>query len=126
MNGVVWSSWFPVGPSSSSIVVPDSAGTYEVRTDYEFGRLRGRSTLIYVGSTGNLKRRFLDQRFVDPERYLSRTEKLLLKGGHVVELRYATTSDIATARRLEAERLSDYEQKHWELPPGNGVLPRGK
>jgi len=126
MNSWNWSPWYPMDPSSSNIAVPDSSGIYEIRTDYEFGRLRGNSTLIYIGSAASLRRRFQGQRFVDPERYLSRTEKLLLKGGHVVDFRYATTSDIATARRLEAERLSDYEQKHWELPPGNGVLPRGK
>jgi len=124
-----WSPWYPLTPQSLPANVPGQPGIYEIRTDYEFGRLRGRSRVVYVGSAArgskpSLKVRLIDQRIGNPERYLSGAEKLLREAGHALEFRFVTTLDGTTAKRMEAQRLTEYEVKHWELPPGNSVLPR--
>lgn len=124
MSVTGWSEWHPLDLQSLTRLVPDSPGIYEIRTDLEFGRLRGSSQIVYVGSAkGSLKQR-LRQRVSYPDRYLTMAEKWLRQAGHALELHYATASDGATARRLEMERFKEYEQDHWELPPGNGILPR--
>jgi len=118
MHEFHWSEWYPLSPRD--IGIPDEPGIYEIRTDYEFGRLRGSSRVVYIGSTMNsLKQRLVHQRIKEP----SRTEKLLRKAGHALEFRFATATDGETAKRMEAQRLMDYEREHWELPPGNGVMP---
>ena len=125
MSITEWSDWYPLDLQSLTVAVPDSPGIYEVRTDFEFGRLRGSSQMVWIGSAKrSLKQRLLRQRVSDPDRYLSRTEKWLRQAGHTLEFRYATAADGTTARRLEAEELRDYEEEHWELPPGNADLPR--
>ena len=122
-----WSQWLPLNSQSLTVPVPQYPGIYEVRTDFQFGRLRGRSSIVYIGSaTSSLKKRLLDQRIGKPDKYLSRAEKWLRQGGHTLEFHYETAADGTIARRLEAERLKAYEEEHWELPPGNGVLPRKK
>jgi hypothetical protein len=117
-----WSKWYPL---SQVLVardedVPDEPGVYEIRTDYEFGRLRGSSRVVYVGSTvKSLKERLVHQRIKNPKKNLSGTEKLLREAGHALEFRFATAPDGKTAKHMEAQRLIDYEKEHWELPPGN-------
>jgi len=49
------------------------------------------------------------QRIGSPERYLSRTEKLL-RGA--VEFRFAPAVDGKTAKHMEAQRLMDCEREH--------------
>lgn len=117
-----WSEWYPLSLAliAHDEDVPDEPGVYEIRTDYEFGRLRGNSRVVYVGSTvKSLKKRLVHQRIKDPEKNLSGTEKLLREAGHALEFRFATAPDGKTAKHMEAQRLMDYEKEHWELPPGN-------
>jgi len=128
MGDSQWSGWYPLTAKCPAGDVPDMPGAYEIRTDYEFGRLRGTSRIVWIGSAGrgkrpSLRERIVGQRIGDPGRYLSRTEKLLRQAGHDLEFRFATAIDGKTAREMEGQRLMDYEKKHWELPPGNGVLP---
>ena len=109
--------------------MPDVPGIYEIRTDYEFGRLRGTSRVVWVGTAASgrrpsLRERVVRQRIGNPDHYLSRTEKLLRQAGHNLEFRFAKASDGETAKQMESQRLMDYEEEHWELPPGNAVLPR--
>ena len=127
MHEFHWSEWYPL---SLVLVardedVPDEPGVYEIKTDYEFGRLRGKSHVVYVGSTvKSLKGRLVHQRIKDPKENLSRTEQLLREAGHALELRFAVASDGKIAKHMEAQRLMDYEKEHWELPPANALLPR--
>ena len=122
MHEFHWSEWYPL--SLRDVDIPDEPGIYEIRTDYELDRLRGSSRVVYVGSTvKSLKGRLVQQRIKEPKENLTRTEKLLRKAGHALEFRFATATDGETAKRMEAQRLMDYEREHWELPPGNGVMP---
>lgn len=127
MEKLDYSEWYPLSSEAYSRLVPDSPGVYQVRTDFEFGRLRGDSEIVSIGSAAqSLRSRLIGQRVGDPQRYMSRAEKLLRNAGHILEFRFVTTSDSITARNLEAELLAAYESEHWELPPSNGVLPRPK
>ena len=121
MDEFDWSEWYPLSQQSLTNI-PAMPGIYEIRTDYEFGRLNGISQVIYVGSAAHgikpsLRKR-LGGRIADPEGNLSGAEKLLLAAGHALEFRFAKTKDGETARQMEIQRLSDYIRKHWEAPPG--------
>jgi len=60
------------------------------------------------------------QRIGSPERYLSRTEKLLRGAGHALEFRFAPAVDGKTAKHMEAQRLMDCEREHLRtLLPGS-------
>ena len=123
MDITEWSEWYDF--NSPPIVVPDCPGVYEIQTDFEFGRLRGKSTVVYIGSAAkSLRKRLIDQRCGEPSRYLSGAEKLLCESGHSLEFCYAASSDATVARQIEAQELMRYEEEHWELPPGNSKKPR--
>ena len=129
MADLQWSEWHPLTKKCQAADVPDMPGIYEIRTDYEFGRLRGTSKVVYVGTAASgsrpsLRSRLVDQRIGNPDRFLSRTERLLRESGHDLEFHFATAIDGKTAKEMESRRLSEYEEEHWELPPGNAVLPR--
>lgn len=112
-----WSPWHLLTPQSLSAKVPDQPGIYEIRTDYEFGRLRGRSRVVFVGSAArgripSLRARLIDQRIGNPNRYLSGAEKLLREAGHALEFRFVIAPDGTTAKHMESQRLMEYEGKH--------------
>jgi hypothetical protein len=125
MGDIEWSEWYPIDLQSVTALVPDKPGVYEVRADFEFGRLKGHSRIVTIGSANrSLRQRLIRQRFANTERFMNRAEKLLYRAGHTLEFRYATTAGGQVARQMEAKRLEEYEKEHWELPPGNGQLPR--
>jgi len=119
-----WSPWYRFDDESAKAAVPHRPGVYEVRTDFEFGRLKGSSRLVTIGSAvPSLRTRLCRRRFRNTARYLNRAEKWLVQEGHILEFRYFPTTTAKEARRLEAERLIEYEYQHGELPPGNEALP---
>lgn len=123
MDTIEWSNWYDF--NSLLAMVPDCSGIYEIRTDFEFGRLQGKSAVVYIGSAEkSLRERLIGQRCANPNRFLSGAEKLLSKAGHSLEFRYAVSSDAASARQLEVQQLTRYKEEHWELPPGNSVMPK--
>lgn len=123
MDELSWSEWYQLTPPVVDELVPDLPGIYEIGTDREFGRLKGTSKIVYIGSaarnTPSLKRRLLGR-----ISNASLAEKRLWQHECNLQFRFATVSDGETAERMEAERLIDYERQHWELPPGNGAFPR--
>ena len=123
MDELSWSEWYRLTPLVVDELVPDLPGIYEIRTDREFGRLKGTSKIVYIGSaarkTPSLRRRLLGR---IPNASLA--EKRLWQHECNLQFRFATVSDGETAERIEAERLIDYERQHWEFPPGNGAFPR--
>lgn len=65
------------------------------------------------------------QRIGSPERYLSRTEKLLRGAGHALEFRFTPAVDGKTAKHMEAQRLMDCEREHLRtLLPGSNIKPQ--
>ena len=119
-----WSIWFRIDDEAAKKTVPIKPGVYEVRTNFDIGRLRGSSPLVTIGSAvTSLRKRLCDQRFGRPVRFLNRAEKWLDYEKYPLEFRYCTTTNGKEARYLEMLLLMEYENEHWELPPGNEDLP---
>ena len=124
-----WSPWYDIDNEKAKDALPTTPGIYEVRTDFEIGRLRVSSRIVSIGSGApSLRQRLREQRFHKTARWgnLDRAEKWLLHGGHALEFRYLTTDDEKEARYLEDKHLLQYECEHWELPPGNERSPLSK
>jgi hypothetical protein len=117
-----WSDWRRFDDTRVLEALPDDPGVYEVRTDFEIGRLHGSSSLVTIGRAKNLRDRRDKQKVGDTTRYLNRAEKWLLKENHVLEFRYLTCDSFEDAKHTEAVRQLEYESQHWELPPGNDRL----
>ena len=118
MTQLDWSPEYPLRLSSQD-VIPNSPGVYQVLTKTAFGRLKGSSRIVSIGSAKpSLRRRLAGERMKDPKRYLSRAEKWLLDAGHELWFRFAIT-EAGAARTVETELFVEYEIEHWELPPSN-------
>jgi len=118
-----WTGWLPLNEENVSLV-PEKQGIYEIRTDYEIKRLRGESRIVSIGrAVPNLKTR-LSSRIYNPYRFMNRCEKWLIRGNHKLEFHYIVTGDSEDAKWLEALEHWKYENKHWELPPGNDRLEK--
>lgn len=92
MDEISWSEWRQLLKQVVGEFVPDLPGIYEIRTDREFGRLKGTSRIVYIGSaarnTPSLKRRLLGRISNG-----SLAEKRLWKHGGNLQFRFATVSD---------------------------------
>ncbi|MFC2039856.1 hypothetical protein ACFLTW_01600 [Chloroflexota bacterium] len=117
----IWSDWYCYNDETMLVNLPDNSGIYEVRTDFEIGRLQGSSSIVTIGRAKNLKERRC-QKVADPIRYLNRAEKWLLQYSHVLEFHYCVCSNFEEAKYKEVIRQLEYEGQHWELPPGNDRL----
>jgi hypothetical protein len=117
-----WSDWHRFDDEKVLATLPNDSGVYEVRTDFEIGRLHGSSPLITIGRAKNLKDRRDKQKVGDTVRYLNRAEKWLFRANHALEFRYIICGSFEEAKYTEATRLLEYESQHWELPPGNDRL----
>jgi hypothetical protein len=121
-NNYDWSDWYRFDDAKLLATLPDEPGVYEVRTDFEIGRLCGSSSLVTIGRAKNLKERRYKQKVGEATRYLNRAEKWLLRANHTLEFRYCTCRSFDEAKCMEAIRQLEYESQHWELPPGNDHL----
>ena len=120
---IQWSDWLPANAETVSSV-PGKSGIYEIRTDYEINRLRGKSRIVSIGRAApNLKSR-LSQKICGPASNMDRCDKWLLYNGHTLELHYHVATSSEDAKWLEALRHWEYENEHWELPPGNDRLEK--
>lgn len=117
-----WSDWYRFNDEKILATLPNEPGVYEVRTDFEIGRLRGSSSLITIGRAKQLKERRDKQKVGDTTRYLNRAEKWLHRANHTLEFRYCVCSSFEETKYMEAIRQLEYESQHWELPPGNDRL----
>jgi len=55
---------------------------------------------------------------------MNRCEKWLICNGHKLEFRYQVAANGEEAKWLEAISHWEYENEHWELPPGNDRLEK--
>jgi len=129
MSIINWSKWYQFNQQSINTHVPDSPGCYEIRTDYIFGRLKGYSQTVYIGSAEKLKQR-LGNRLNDPDRNRTLEEQRLIQKGHTFEFRYAKARGEAGENQdkveiqMENEALTEYVMEYCELPPCNRVFPK--
>lgn len=94
-----WSTWHHFNAELARTTVPDEPGVYELRTDYEIGRLKGSSPLVTIGSAArSLRKRIYEQRLLNTAKLLNRAERWLIQASHTLEFRYATTGNEEKAR----------------------------
>lgn len=117
-----WSDWHRFDDEKVLAALPNEPGVYEVRTDFEIGRLQGSSSLVTIGRAKKLKERREKQKVHDTVRYLNRAEKWILRANHALEFRYSICGSFEKAKYMEAIRQLEYESQHRELPPGNDRL----
>ena len=122
---IEWSPWYRMDDEKAKANVPDKPGTYQIRTDFGFGRLSGKSRIISIGrAIPSLRNRLSGGRFGNLVKNLDRPEKWLLNANKSLEFRYIVTDLKEEAQWLEALGQWEYENKHWELPPGNDRLEK--
>jgi hypothetical protein len=120
-----WSAWCGLDNEIAKQSVPDKPGIYEIRTDFEFGRLKGSSQILSIGrAVPSLQKRLSKGRFSDLIKDLDRPEKWLFNANRILEFHYIVTTSGEEAKWLEALRQWEYENEHWELPPGNDRLEK--
>ncbi len=107
-------------------LIRSKPAVYVLLQEREFGRLRGSSRILYIGSTGQFGGRSETCR-LRIYRYpngrhakeIRRRVKLLIDSGAKVTLswKYVMTKD--AAKKQERRLLSQYREEHHELPPFN-------
>jgi len=111
---------------TGSTSLPHKPGTYVLRLNRHFERLKGKSDILYIGCTekgGTLNSRiggFLRGTGGD-DRTAKRIRRNLVERGYLnhVEVSWVTTDSREKARTLEKHLLRQYEEDHEELPPWN-------
>jgi len=108
-------------------VIQNGPAVYALLHEHAFGRLRGESRILYVGSTGRLggdsdSCRLRIYRYPNGQhaRGLRRRTELLIDSGVVVTFHWKDVATKEDALVLESMLLDQYAVEHWELPPFNG------
>ena len=122
-----WSAWYPLESTEElKQLVPDCPGIYEIRIDREFSRLNGVTRIVNIGvASKSLNSRLLRQKGHNPNRYYSGSMKWLKeKENPIFEARWIPLTNAEEAKNAEDQRLAEFINKHWELPPGQSQGPR--
>ncbi len=108
------------------LLIPKLSGIYIVTANKEFERLRGKSDILYIGRTGNLRRRmkYLLKYFLPPKfagnwgKHTARKAlKTILEETDIkVYISYVTCSNY---KEIETKLLQKYCKNHIESPPLN-------
>jgi len=104
---------------------PKQPGAYVIRKGggQRFGRLRGKSDILYIGSTeakGGLRQRLRQYLHPGPTQWTNRRiNKLLIK--YKMEVAWCTCNEPGN---LEHQLLRRYLKEHDELPPLNHATKR--
>ena len=106
--------------------VPPSAAVYALIHEKDFGRLNGKSHILYIGSTGQLggdseSCRLRIYRYPNGKHAneLRRRTAALTDAGVNITLKWKYLPSKKEALAEEARLLAQYEQEHGELPPFN-------
>jgi len=100
---------------------------YALLHESTFGRLRGASRILYIGSTGQFggassSCRLRIYRYPNGHhaKEMQRRIQLLHSAGILVTLHWMHVASKTDASKLEASLLRNYVGEHLELPPFNG------
>ncbi len=126
-------TWKPFRLSQESSLLaglPNEPGVYVLRSPRPFGRYRGSSDIVYIGSTADskgMKHRIRFYFHPGPTQETNMRIRGKLDLVDDLEIGWKSTADPELARCLEGDLLADYERDHLELPPFNrqtGRKPR--
>jgi len=103
--------------------LPREKGVYVIRYKNHFGRFKGKSDIMYLGSSveenDGLRRRI---RFFFKPGKSQKTSKRINKWLRTIqgfEISYITVSKGKKAREIEAKLREEYGRRHGEFPPWN-------
>ena len=103
--------------------VPQEKGVYVIKYEHHFGRFKGKSDIMYFGSSqdekGGLRRRI---RFFFHPGKTQKTSKRIhewMKRINRFEISFITRCGGKKPRKLETHLLAEYEKRHREFPPWN-------
>ena len=103
-------------------VLPKQMGVYVIRDSKNFGRYKGESDIVYIGSTvssGGLKRRIRLYFHPGQTQHTSQRIHKMLRQIHTLEISWICSLSGVDARRIEKKLLTQYHSDHFELPPFN-------
>lgn len=113
---------------SRNQLLPDPA-VYVIHTDRAFGRLKGMSRILYIGSTGELggnseKCRLRIYKYPNGKhaREMRRRCQDLVDLGFTIKFRWRYIHSKADAETTEKELLKKCLRTYGELPPFNGKI----
>jgi excinuclease UvrABC nuclease subunit len=120
------SNWLPFSHLAERqllTALPTCPGVYVIRLPQPEPRLQGASDIAYIGRAGNrngLRGRVRQYFHPGP----MQTTNIVMRQricapGCALQLGFAVTDTVATARRLESDLLLQFEKEHGELPPYN-------
>lgn len=117
--------WAPFNLQAEKVTLahtPRQCGVYVVRSPRPFGRFRGESDIVYVGSASNangLKRRI--RSYFHPGPSMRTSLRIRSKLDLIDDLHISCRITLASEdpRDIEHEILLAYEREHLELPPFN-------
>ena len=101
--------------------VSESSGVYILRLNRKFKRLQGESDILYIGCTGNLRERIVENHINGRGgKTTKRIHKYLFAKGYAesVEVSWILLDDVSKDAR-EKMLLEEYKEQHHELPPWN-------
>ncbi|WP_017980964.1 GIY-YIG nuclease family protein [Methanocaldococcus villosus] len=101
--------------------IPEKPGVYVLRLNKTFGRLIGKSDILYIGSTKNLRRRIWENYIEGGENQKGTAKRIhdyLTKKGYLNEVEVSWVIH-ENYREVERKLREDYENDHHELPPWN-------
>ncbi len=132
----MWSDWTSLSRARMRRELKGQAGVYRLRfCGVEFPRVRGKSELVYLGETANLRGRLKDlwQSIQRGKRYphtAGRQTKYLFyySFGHFrfdayIEVSYCLCDSKTEAKELQDRELQSYVVSHLEPPPVNQSTP---
>lgn len=132
----MWSDWRLLSHTRKLRELEGQAGIYRLRfRDIEFSRVRGKSEVVYLGETGDLRGRLnslwqsIQQGTREPHTAGRHTKYLFYYFfGHFqfdacVEVSYCLCDSKEEAKALQDKELQNYVVSHLEPPPMNQSTP---
>lgn len=112
---------------NSRTSVTDEAAVYAICTSDSFPRLRGNSSVVYIGSSLRLGGRSDGSRLYSyrysPQPHSKKIRDgvaALEQDGYSVHLRWLQMKTEQEAREFESKLLAQHREEHLEYPPFNG------
>ncbi len=109
--------------SSGEITPPSESGVYVLRLNRSFGRLKGESDILYIGSTSDIYQRIVENYLEGRGGKTTQRIRYYIFDREYLELIEISWVTSINPKQLEEELLKKYEEEHHELPPWNRTLP---
>ena len=110
--------WMPLDEQMIKSLPPEH-GVYVMRLNRVFGRLKGESDILYVGSTDDLHQRIVNNYWRGRGGETTKRIRNYLFSKNYLSQVEVSWVVCQSPKNLEAKILERYENEHHELPPWN-------